>query len=96
MSSRNARSLLGPLVAAMLGLVLVTSAQATPYTWTPTAEGTYNWDDSSSNWTSGFPNAVDDIATLAIDLAGALSPGPGTPTVANLLLRITGGNSLPR
>ncbi|MCX5654968.1 MAG: autotransporter-associated beta strand repeat-containing protein, partial [Planctomycetota bacterium] len=71
MFSRNTLGLLGLLIAATLGLVLVTPAQAIEYTWTPTDAGTYNWDDASSNWTSGFPNAVGDTATLAIDLAGA-------------------------
>jgi len=71
MLSRNRMRLLGLLVAAMLGLVLVAPTQATEYTWTPTAGGTYNWDDALSNWGGGFPNAVDDTATLAIGLAGA-------------------------
>ena len=71
MFSRNTMNWLGPLAAVTLGLALVAPAHATTYTWTPTAAGTYNWDDASSNWTSGFPNAVDDTATLAIDLAGA-------------------------
>ena len=57
-----------PLAAALLALSAV--SQAATSTWTPTTAGTtYSW-DSASNWTSGFPNAIGDIANLNINLAG--------------------------
>jgi len=50
MFSRNARSLLGLLVAAMLGLVLVAPTQAATGTWNgPNLTGT--WDTTDTNWT---------------------------------------------
>jgi autotransporter-associated beta strand protein len=45
-------------------------ARAAEYTWTPTTAATYSWDDATSNWTSGFPNAVGDIANLNINITG--------------------------
>lgn len=47
---------------------------ASPYTWTPTANGTYNWNNASTqnNWgqgTASFPNAIDDVANMNIDIA---------------------------
>lgn len=56
-----------------LGLVALSSvsAMAAAYTWTPTATGTFNWDEATSNWTSGFPNAVGDTANIALDILGA-------------------------
>ncbi|HEY9249028.1 MAG TPA: autotransporter-associated beta strand repeat-containing protein [Rariglobus sp.] len=47
-----------------------TTARAASFTWTQTAAGTFEWDDAASNWTSGFPNAIDDTAGLSVDLAG--------------------------
>lgn len=44
---------------------------AAGFTWIPTAAGTFNWNDASGNWTSGFPNAVSDTATFSGTLAGA-------------------------
>lgn len=47
------------------------SATAAAYTWTPTTAGTFDWDDASGNWTSGFPNAISDAATFSSTLTGA-------------------------
>lgn len=54
------------------------SLAGTAYTWTPTAGGTaYNWDNAGpqNNWGTGvggsFPNAVDDVANLNNNVAGA-------------------------
>lgn len=44
---------------------------AVAFTWTPTAAGTFDWNDASSNWTSGFPNAISDTATFSATLTGA-------------------------
>ena len=57
------------LATALLGFCAI--APAAPYTWTPTAAGTYSWDNATSQWTSGFPNLADDVANLNINLAGA-------------------------
>jgi hypothetical protein len=48
------------------------SADAATYTWTPTAVGTFNWNNASSqnNWTSGFPNALADVANMNINITG--------------------------
>lgn len=56
-----------------LGFVALSSVSvmAAAYTWTPTATGTFNWDEATSNWTSGFPNAVGDTANIAQDFSGA-------------------------
>jgi hypothetical protein len=48
MFSRTTRSLLGLLIAATLGLVLVTPAQAVSYTWDN--GGTGFWDTTDTNW----------------------------------------------
>jgi autotransporter-associated beta strand protein len=57
MLSRNTSSLLGVLVAATLGLVLVAPAQAALFTWNgPNLTGT--WDTTDTNWvpsTGGTP-----------------------------------------
>ena len=47
-----------------------------PYTWTPTAGGTYNWNNASgqNNWGQGtalFPNAVGDVVNIINNLAAA-------------------------
>src|ERR1035437_1006139 len=39
-------------------------SQAATYTWTPTGTGPYNWNDASSNWTSGFPDAPGAVANI--------------------------------
>jgi autotransporter-associated beta strand protein len=59
-------------VLSLLALVLVPSlAHAAAYTWTPTAGGTYQWNDPASNWDIGaYPNANQDVANMNIDLLG--------------------------
>jgi autotransporter-associated beta strand protein len=59
------------VVAALALIAAVGPAWAAAYTWTPTAAGTYSWTNSPSFWTSGFPNGIDDVANLNINLAGA-------------------------
>lgn len=57
----------------ILGLSAVCAgpAPAAIYTWTPTAAGTFNWDDASSNWSAGFPDATGDVANIVQDFSGA-------------------------
>lgn len=60
-----------PFVAVLL--LAAGNGQGATYSWTPTAVGTNNWDDSGSqnNWSSGFPNAIGDVANLTNDITGA-------------------------
>ena len=53
------------VLAAVVAIGLGATAQAAVYTWTQTGTPR-NWDNSEgqNNWTSGFPNAADDIATV--------------------------------
>ena len=61
-----------PMLAAAIATMFVSqAAQAATYTWTPTTANTYAWNDASSKWTTGFPNAIGDVANLNINLAGA-------------------------
>src|SRR5262245_60481136 len=43
----------------------------TTYTWTPTAAGTFDW-NNPANWSpnTGFPKAADDVANVTSALAG--------------------------
>jgi len=67
-------------------------AEAAAYTWTPTAAGTYNWDDATSNWGSGFPNAIGDTARANINLAGDQTIDlNGAITIGALNIGDTGG-----
>lgn len=59
------------LHATIATLLVNQAAPAATYTWTPTAAGTYNWNDASSQWTAGFPNTIGDAANLNINLADA-------------------------
>ena len=62
---------------ALAGSSLLAVSSASAQTWTPTAAGTYNWNNASSqdNWGTGaggaFPNGIGAVANLGIDIAGA-------------------------
>ncbi len=65
------------LSAAVAGIVLVQSARAASYTWTPTS-GTFHWPTTSqNNWGTGiggaFPSAPGDEANLSLNITGALT-----------------------
>lgn len=55
----------------LLGLSGASILPAADDTWVPTAGGTYSWDDPA-NWISGtqFPNGIDNVANVDIDIAG--------------------------
>jgi len=62
-------------LASLLSLFLgATSSQATTYTWTPTAAGTYNWNNAASqnNWGTGaggtFPVLAEDVADQSLNI----------------------------
>jgi autotransporter-associated beta strand protein len=82
-------NLLGLLVAAMLGLVVVTPAQATEYTWTQTGTpGPYDF-DAAGNWsglTYTAPTNADTIS-LTADITGAqqIALTGTTPITMNVL-----------
>lgn len=59
-----------PVSLLLASLFCAGNATAQIFTWTPTAAGAYSWDDASSNWTSGFPNAADTTADISADIAG--------------------------
>ncbi len=61
---------LSALLAAAAGLVIIASAQATTYYWTPTAGGSFDWNAATSNWTSGFPNVAGDVAYVNSNITG--------------------------
>jgi autotransporter-associated beta strand protein len=67
------RSFDGLLAAVTLaGLAFVAPAvHAASYTWTPLTAGPFNWNNASSqnNWTSGFPNALADVANMSVNLS---------------------------
>ncbi len=65
-------------------LVVLSFPLARAQTWTPTATGTYDW-DNNANWSaSPFPNAVDASAAFSVDLAN--------PQTVNLNQTITVGS----
>lgn len=39
------------------------------YTWTPTAAGTFDWNNAANWGGAGFPNAADDVVNLNTDIA---------------------------
>lgn len=61
------------LLSFAASVVAISSASAETFTWNPSAGGNYDW-NTDANWTpdaSGqFPNAVDDVANLNIDIGG--------------------------
>jgi autotransporter-associated beta strand protein len=67
----NFRALPSPCL--LTGLCLATlPAQAANDTWNQLAAGTYPWNEPT-NWVSGtqFPNNIDDVASLNVNLTGA-------------------------
>ena len=64
-SNRNNRLLLAAINLAGFAFAAPTAHAAT-YTWTPLTAGPFNWDNASAqnNWTSGFANAVGDVAIM--------------------------------
>ncbi|PAW66413.1 MAG: hypothetical protein B9S30_08310, partial [Verrucomicrobiia bacterium Tous-C5FEB] len=67
------RSFDGLLAAVTLaGLAFAAPAvHAASYTWTPLTAGPFNWNNANSqnNWTSGFPNALADVANMSVNLS---------------------------
>jgi hypothetical protein len=57
---KNITSILAMVMTAVCAIV----ANATDYTWTPTATGTYNWNDPANWGGGGYPNAPGDVAKL--------------------------------
>ena len=41
----------------------------TTYTWTPTAAGTFDWNNAANWGGAGFPNGADDVANINNDIA---------------------------
>ncbi|MCX5675289.1 MAG: PA14 domain-containing protein, partial [Planctomycetota bacterium] len=74
MARRNGLALLGLLVAATLGLVLVTPARATDYTWNGAGtdwDVTLNWNSAGGTWPLAGDKATfndDGVGSLAVDL----------------------------
>ena len=68
-SNRKNRLLLAAITLAGFAFTAPTVHAAT-YSWTQTAAGPFNWDNASAqnNWTSGFPNAVGDVAIMNVNL----------------------------
>jgi autotransporter-associated beta strand protein len=68
-SNRNNRLLLAAITLAGFAFAAPTVHAAT-YSWTQTVAGPFNWDNASAqnNWTSGFPNAVGDVAIMNVNL----------------------------
>ncbi|NQX01442.1 autotransporter-associated beta strand repeat-containing protein [bacterium] len=69
-SNPKNRLLLAAITLA--GFAFAASAvHAATYSWTPLTAGPFNWDNASAqnNWTSGFPNAVGDVATMNVNLS---------------------------
>ncbi len=101
-----------PTFASVLFLALTSLpllSRGADYTWVPTAAGTtYDW-NSAENWTpaTAFPNAVDDVANVNINLAGnqtirlnqqitlgTLNLGDSTSTYYGITLNAGTGGSL--
>ena len=70
-SSGPKRPVIKLILTAGMAAFVSPLVHATAYTWTPTAAATYSWDNPTSNWTSGFPNAIGDTANIGVDFAGA-------------------------
>jgi len=74
----NMKIMLG-LVVGMLGCV----AQATTYTWTQKAAGTYDWTDGA-NWTNNAPFVSDSANELRFFVDTSLTVPTGTKTITNI------------
>src|SRR5262245_45204930 len=58
-----------PRLALAAATLLAACSALSAQTWTPTAAGTHDW-DNSGNWSAAFPNAIDAAADLSADLSG--------------------------
>ncbi|MCX5653715.1 MAG: autotransporter-associated beta strand repeat-containing protein, partial [Planctomycetota bacterium] len=92
MFRRNTRSLLGLLIAATLGLALVTPAQAVNYTWNNV--GTGIWDTTATNW-SGSGSLTPWDSTNGIGNTAVFNTAGATATVSGTVYTngITFGNT---
>lgn len=70
----------------LAAILLPLGAAADTFTWQPTASGTYEW-AASANWnpSTGFPNAVGDIANMNVNLAGTQTVEIGLPVTLGKL-----------
>ena len=69
-SNRKNRLLLAAITLSGFAFA-APAVHAASYSWTPLTAGPFNWDNASAqnNWTSGFPNAVGDVATMNVNLS---------------------------
>src|SRR3954470_22527580 len=75
------------LAAAVAPGLMASLARGDAYNWVPTNAGSFNWTDAA-NWTGGglgFPQLIDDSATIQPGPAGAVNIAlPSPVTVGNL------------
>lgn len=62
----TSRSYALPIASA---LALLFAGTASAVNWTPTAGGTYSWNDNA-NWDATFPDAAGAVANLSLDITG--------------------------
>jgi len=76
------------MLVAAVGLVfaLTASVQAVTYTWTGPTAGAANWNNPANWGGAGFPNAIDDVADLTMDITGALTINLGQPITIGTLI----------